>query len=67
VSASDSRTGEIDDVVEQCEQRFPVDAYGFDLRPLLGRGVVTDNNSAMPITPFIGVRISWLMFQETRF
>ena len=53
--------GKIEDVVDQPQQRVgrtPDDAQVF---PLLVVEPVSRTSSVMPMMPFIGVRISWLM------
>ena len=54
--------GEVEDVVDDVEQRLGRDADGLGVALLLGRERRSCSSSwVMPTTPFIGVRISWLM------
>ena len=53
---------EVEDVVDDVEQRLAgVGARSARTRAAAGARSVPSSSSVMPITPFIGVRISWLM------
>ena len=53
--------GEVEDVVDDREQRVARIADGGDVVVLLGVERVSSSSPLMPITAFIGVRISWLI------
>ena len=55
------RSRQVEDVVDDRQQDRAARADRFGDLALGGVEGVADNSSAMPITPFIGVRISWLM------
>ena len=54
--------GEVEDIVNDAEQRVTRMVGGFGKALLFGVNSVSSSNSVMPKTPFMGVRISWLMF-----
>ncbi len=55
--------GEVENVVDDREQRRGAVADRLGVVALVtDRAPVSSSSSVMPITPFIGVRISWLMF-----
>ena len=54
--------GEVQDVIEDAEQRGRARANRLRELELPGCSGVSSSSSVMPSTPFIGVRISWLMF-----
>ena len=51
----------VQDVVDDVQQRIPARAHDFGELALLGVSSVSSRRPVMPITAFIGVRISWLM------
>ena len=54
--------GEVEHVVDHLEQRFGRAGRGLGVLVLRAVEVVLSSSVVIPITPFIGVRISWLMF-----
>src|ERR1035441_7116187 len=53
--------GEVQDVVDDGKQRFAGYAHGVEVIALFFVSSVSRASSVMPMMPFIGVRISWLM------
>ena len=53
--------GEVQNVVDDLQQRFGRAGNRFRKMPLARSSSVACRSSDMPMTPFIGVRISWLM------
>ena len=53
--------GEVEDVVDDGQQAGGAVADRFQMIALRPVSLVSSNSSVMPMTPFIGVRISWLM------
>ena len=54
--------GEVEDVVDDGEQRLGAAGDGLrEVRAASASSPVSSSRSVMPMTPFIGVRISWLM------
>ena len=53
--------GEVQDVVDDCQERVRRSPDGLGVLALLVGQVGLEQRPVMPITPFMGVRISWLM------
>ena len=58
--------GQVQDVVDERQQRLPAVLRHVGVARCSGVRSVSSSSCTMPITPFMGVRISWLMLARKR-